>query len=66
MILQKMGDFILDYQKNKLASYLPHELFQNLSLKISSAVSDSAFLGAGALVMEHISDILYDYHIINN
>ena len=66
MILQKMGDFILDYQKKKLASDLPHELFKNLSLKISSAVSDSAFLGAGALVMEHINDILYDYHIINN
>ena len=66
MIMQQMGDMILRYQKQALYNRLPPELMEKLTLRVSSASANPAFLGAGSLVISHMTEILYEMHILGN
>ena len=66
MIMQQMGDMILRYQKEALYHRLPPELMEKLTLRVSSASANPAFLGAGSLVINHMNEILYEMHILGN
>ena len=66
MIMQQMGDMILRYQKQALYNRLPPELMEKLTLRVSSASANPAFLGAGSLVINHMNEILYEMHILGN
>ena len=65
MIMRQVGNLILDYQSEKLRAHIRPEILNRMTLRLSSLISDPAFVGAGALVTSHISDILYDYHYLD-
>ncbi len=54
------GDRLLDIVKKQVKKSINPELYKNIDIKLSSSKIDSALLGAGILVINNISDILYD------
>lgn len=65
MVTYGTGDILLEYVKNYVKERVHSQLFNNLSMKLSTINGDPALLGAGVLVLNNISDILFDQNLFS-
>lgn len=60
MVSNGAGELLLQSVQEFVRARVNPQLFENLTMKLSTCNTDPAFLGAGVLVLNNISDILYD------
>ncbi|HBR03270.1 MAG TPA: hypothetical protein DD738_11725 [Ruminiclostridium sp.] len=64
MVTYGAGEKLLSVVKQYVSKHVSAELFNNIIMKLSTSKIDPALLGAGILVINNISDILFDKHIL--
>ena len=65
MVTYGAGEKLLKTIKKHVKEHINEELYNNITMKLSTSKIDSALLGAGILVINNISEILFNKNILS-
>lgn len=63
MVTYGAGHILLDTVQKYVKERVSSQLYQRITMKLSTVNADPAFWGAGVLVLDNISDILFDQNM---
>ena len=63
MVTYGAGHILLDTVQKYVKERVSNQLYQRITMKLSTVNADPAFWGAGVLVLDNISDILFDQNM---